>query len=111
MVFANTLFVILINGRMVPAIAMITSSVMPERRGGFMSINSSIQQFSMGLSAYWAGLIIEQSAQGRLTGFDTVGNIAAVFTIICVIYARKLKSPQSDKAGEVIHLHGPSANF
>src|SRR5262249_29530778 len=38
-------------GRMVPAMAMITSSVEPRRRGGFISANSSLQHLATGLGA------------------------------------------------------------
>ncbi len=45
-------------GRMVAAMSMVTGSVEPSRRGGFMSANSAIQHISTGLGAYLGGLII-----------------------------------------------------
>ncbi len=40
---------------MVAAMAMVTGSVEPSRRGGFMSANSAVQHMSTGLGAYIGG--------------------------------------------------------
>src|SRR5258707_15709700 len=52
---------------------MITSSVRPEHRGGFMSINSSVAQFSSAVAAAIAGLIIHDNSAHQLVGFGLVG--------------------------------------
>jgi predicted MFS family arabinose efflux permease len=72
-VAVSTLFMICMTGRFVPAITMITSSVTPAHRGGFMSINSSVAQFSSALAAAGAGLIIRDGANHQLVGFGLVG--------------------------------------
>jgi MFS transporter, DHA1 family, inner membrane transport protein len=38
-------------GRMVAALTMVTGSVEPRRRGGFMSANSAVQHMATGLGA------------------------------------------------------------
>ena len=48
----STLLMICMSGRFVPAMAMMTAAVESRYRGGFMSINSSVQQFSCGLAAW-----------------------------------------------------------
>jgi predicted MFS family arabinose efflux permease len=68
------------SGRMVAAMAMITGSVAPGRRGGFMTANSSVQHLSAGLGAYIGGLIIAESADG-LQNFPTLGLLSAIATI------------------------------
>jgi predicted MFS family arabinose efflux permease len=72
-VAVSTLFMICMTGRFVPAITMITSSVRPEHRGGFMSINSSVAQFSSAVAAAMAGLIIHDNSAHQLVGFGLVG--------------------------------------
>ena len=72
-VATSTFFMISMTGRFVPAITMITSSVTPAHRGGFMSINSSVAQFSSAVAAGIAGLIIHDSSDHRLIGFGVVG--------------------------------------
>ncbi len=79
------------SGRMVPAMAMITGSVAPERRGGFMSANSSVQHLAAGLGSYIAGLIIAESSDGRLENFALVGCFAAVTTLVSLWLAGRLR--------------------
>jgi len=87
---ATTLFMIVVSGRIVPAIALITSSPAPGLRGSFMSVNSSVQQFAAGVASFSAGLVIGQGPGGRITGYGTVGLIAAASTLLCVYIARTI---------------------
>lgn len=68
-------------GRMIPAMAMITGSVQPHRRGGFLSANSSVQHLACGVGAYLGGVIINQTADGQIERFGIVGWIAAIATL------------------------------
>ena len=79
------------GGRMIPAMAMVTSTVKPRNRGSFMSINSSVQQLSAGLASFVAGLIIYQNASGQYVNYAWVGVIAAVFSLGSIFVARTLK--------------------
>jgi predicted MFS family arabinose efflux permease len=72
-VATSTFFMISMTGRFVPAITMIASSVTPMHRGGFMSINSSVNQFSSAVAAAISGLIIHDGANHQLIGFSVVG--------------------------------------
>ena len=86
-------FFILAGGRIIPAQAIITSVVQPQQRGGFMSINSSFQQISMGLSALFAGLIVSrEEITGNLLNYQYVGYIGIVLTFLCLYIATKVKS-------------------
>ncbi len=68
-------------GRMIAAMALITSSVQPHLRGGFLSANSSVQHIASGLAASLGGLIITQDADGKLQNFGVVGWLAALATL------------------------------
>jgi hypothetical protein len=80
---------------MVPAMAMITGCVAPERRGGFLSANSSVQHLAAGLGAYAAGGIIAQNADGRLEHFEVVGYLAAATTLLSLWLAGRLRSVEA----------------
>jgi predicted MFS family arabinose efflux permease len=67
-------------GRMIAAMAMITGSVEPKRRGGFLSANASVQHIACGIAAYLGGAIITESADGTIHNFGYVGLIAACST-------------------------------
>jgi predicted MFS family arabinose efflux permease len=89
----STLLMICMSGRMVPAMALMTGSIEARYRGGFMSINSSVQQFSSGVAAYVSGLILGQSADGELTRFGWVGILSVGFALLCIYLSRFLKTP------------------
>jgi predicted MFS family arabinose efflux permease len=90
--FVTTIFMILTSGRMVPAMALVTSSVAQERRGSFMSINSSIQQISSGAASYVAGLILGSSASGALVHFEIVGIFAALTSVLCIYLSTRIRA-------------------
>ncbi|MCB9186782.1 MAG: MFS transporter [Flavobacteriales bacterium] len=83
---------ILISGRIIPAMTMITSSVRPERRGGFMSINSAIQQLGAGTASYVAGVIVVKTASGEYQDYDLVGYLAITASIIAILIASRLRA-------------------
>lgn len=83
---------ILISGRIIPAMTMITSSVRPERRGGFMSINSAIQQLGSGIASYVAGLIVVKTAAGTYQDYDMVGYLAITASVIAILVASRLRA-------------------
>jgi len=67
------MFFIFTNGRMIPTQALVSSVVPPQQRGGFMSINSSLQQLATGLAANIAGSIIFKTPAGRIEHYNWVG--------------------------------------
>lgn len=86
-------------GRMVPAMAMITSSVEPRLRGGFMGANSAVQHIAAGIGTSVGGLILAQQKGGPIEHFPVVGLIAATITLSTLWLAGRLRSgtPQPTK--------------
>jgi MFS transporter, DHA1 family, inner membrane transport protein len=78
-------------GRMIPAMAMVTSSVEPRRRGGFLSANASLQHVASGIGASIGGAIISENADGKLEHFGTVGWIAAGATLLSLWLAGRVR--------------------
>lgn len=87
----TTLFMITMNGRFVPAVALVTSSVDPKSRGSFMSINSSAQQLASGASSFVAGLIVGKASDGTMTNYNLVGLLAIAATVLCLFLVRRIK--------------------
>jgi predicted MFS family arabinose efflux permease len=87
----TTLLMVCMSGRFVPAMAMVTSSVKARYRGGFMSANSSVQQFSAGLATYASGQIMGQTPQGALTHFPLIGLLSLTCTFAGISLSRYLK--------------------
>ena len=82
-------------GRMIAAMAMVTSSVAPSRRGGFLSANSSLQHVASGVGAYLGGIIITESADGQIQNFGTVGWLACGAMVISLWLASRVR-PAAD---------------
>ncbi|MBI5093358.1 MAG: MFS transporter [Candidatus Hydrogenedentes bacterium] len=81
---------ICMSGRMVPAMAMMTATVEARQRGGFMSINAAVQQFSSGLAAFIGGQILGQAPSGEMTHFPIIGVISVTCVYTCIYLARFL---------------------
>jgi len=89
--------------RMVTAMALITSSIEPRQRGGFMSLNSSVQHVASGLGAIVGGAIIEGGAGEPLRHFGTVGILAAGVTVASLSLASGIRpaEPTAPSTGRV----------
>ena len=85
------LFFIAANGRMIPMQAMVSSVVSPQQRGGFMAINSSVQQLSTALAANIGGMMVYQVPNGRLENYQLVGYLSITLIGISIFLAKKLK--------------------
>ena len=66
-------------------------------RGGFMSANSCVQQFSMGLATYVSGQIMGQTPQGELTHFPLIGLLSLACTFAGISLSRYLKPAVQEK--------------
>ena len=73
--------------------ALMTATIEPRYRGGFMSINSSVQQFACGVAAYLSGQVLTQTPGGQLAHFPLLGLFSIVCALVCIFLARFLKIP------------------
>jgi DHA1 family inner membrane transport protein len=85
------------SGRMVAAMAMITSSVAPNRRGGFLSANSCVQHLALGVGAYIGGLIVVAREDNSLANFSIVGFLSAGATILSLWLAGRIRPITPEK--------------
>jgi DHA1 family inner membrane transport protein len=100
-VATSTLLMICMSGRMVPAMAMMTGAVEARYRGGFMSINSAVQQLSMGVSSLGTGLILGQNEKGEMTHYPINGILSLICVCSCIYLAKFLKpAPKGEIAVE-----------
>jgi len=86
----TTLFFVLVSGRMIPAMAIITSAAQPRLRGTFMSLNATTQAFAMGLATTLAGFIITKDASGKIIDYATVGYVAMAANILAVWFVARI---------------------
>jgi len=74
-----------ISGRMISASALSSGVPAMPDRGAYMSINASLQQFSGGIAANVAGLIVVQSASGRIEHYDVLGWVVAAAMALTIL--------------------------
>jgi predicted MFS family arabinose efflux permease len=97
----TTVFFVTMSGRFTPAMAMISNSVEQRYRGGFMSVNSAIQQAASALANLTAGALVTNDSSGRLVGYPRVGLFAVTAFMLTVVLASHLRSaaPHASKPG------------
>ncbi len=86
----TTLFFVLISGRFIPAMAIITSAAQPRLRGTFMSLNATVQSLAMGLAATLSGFIITQQGSGLIKGYQNVGYVAIAANLLAIWYVSRV---------------------
>ena len=89
-IMLNVILFVGISARMIPAQALLSGVPAPQDRGAFMSINSSIQQLSGGISAMFAGMIVYQSKDGYLHNYPLLGLVVIISMVVAVFLMRML---------------------
>ena len=74
----STAFFILVSGRMIPAMAMVSQVVESKVRGTFMSLVGSVQMLSSGIASVLAGWIVTIGPDGMMQHYNLVGYGAAI---------------------------------
>jgi predicted MFS family arabinose efflux permease len=69
----STAFFILVSGRMIPAMAMVSQVIEPKNRGTFMSLIGSVQMLGSGIASVIAGMVITISPSGQIEHYNWVG--------------------------------------
>jgi multidrug resistance protein len=94
------LFFIVVNGRMIPMQAIVSGVVSPQQRGGFMSINSSVQQLATGVAAMIGGAIVHKTADGRIEHYALVGYFSIALIAASIWLAGRVKPIETAAAVE-----------
>ncbi len=81
---ATALGMVLISGRIAPGMALVTSVVEPRLRGGFMSLNTAVQQVASGVGSLVGGALIVQGRNGKFEGYGTVGWISGAVMLVSI---------------------------
>ena len=87
----TTSFFIIGGGRMVPATAIVTSAIEPKHRGGFLSLNSSMQQLFSGVASLVAGMIVTRDAAGKLVNYNLICYLTIVASLVCIYIAHQTR--------------------
>jgi predicted MFS family arabinose efflux permease len=95
-------FMVAVSSRMIPMQALLTVIPDPARRGAFLSVNTAIQSLGTGCGAWFGGLLLASSSDGRIVGYGTNGLIATALLILSLIWIGQVRpvgeSPKVAKA-------------
>ena len=80
-------FFVIVYGRWIPALALLSEWPSASQRGGFMMVNGVVTQLSMGVGALAAGAMIAFDDAGRVSGFERVGDMAIIVTLLAIVIA------------------------
>lgn len=88
-----------ITARMIPASALMTAIPSMADRGAFMSVNAAAMQISGGIASVVAGMIVWQSADGKLQNYDilgyvVIGSMAAM--MVMMYYINRMVAKPAD---------------
>lgn len=83
----SAFFMMIVSGRMIPCMTLISMVPEERERGSFMSLTNSIRSIGSASATFLAGLMISEGSSGELVGFDHVGllSIALMFITIVII--------------------------
>lgn len=97
----STLFFVLVSGRFIPAMAMVSAVPAPQIRGTFMSLMASVQMLASGLATFIAGLIITQTPNGQMVHYNLVGYLAVACGMLAIWLAPHLQASMAPAASSM----------
>lgn len=100
-IVVNAVMFVGIFSRMIPSQALMSAVPSQSSRGSFMAISTSLQQISGGVAAVIAGLVVVESADGKLEHFDTLGYIlvgTALISLVMMYYIDRMVMDKDPKA-------------
>ncbi len=97
---AVCLFMVFNSGRMIIATTIVSETVKPEMRAGFMSFNTCFQQMASATAALVAAQLVTADSAGRLQHYELTGYIATACTL-CALYFAWILLRQDHKSHPV----------
>jgi uncharacterized membrane protein YvlD (DUF360 family) len=81
----SSLFMSIVSGRFIPAVAILGTAAHSQNKGAFLSLNS--------VAPVVASLVITQNSIGsRLEGFESAVWIAAALTVLATVIAQSIQN-------------------
>jgi predicted MFS family arabinose efflux permease len=81
----STLFFFFISGRMIPTMTNLSLLAPNQERTSLMALAAATQNFTASLAALIASRIMDKNSEGQLTGFDQVGKMAVILSLVAII--------------------------
>lgn len=84
-----TLFFVLVSGRTIPVMALVTGLAPASRRGQVLALNSTVQQLCMGTASWLGGVILANTATTTTptSGYVWVGVLAVILSLAGLLWS------------------------
>lgn len=83
------------NSRMIPGMAIVSSTADPRLRGTFMALNSAVQSAAMGVAAFVGGALISRDANNLVQGYWKSSLVAVLAGFIAIALVGHLRMHQN----------------
>ncbi|WP_460565820.1 MFS transporter [Hydrogenophaga aquatica] len=87
----STAMFVLMSGRMIPGMALVTSAADPALRGTFMAFSSAVQSAAMGVAAFVGGHIIQRDAAGLVRHYWVAALVGVAASLLSILVVRTLR--------------------
>ena len=83
----SAFFMVIVSGRFIPAMTMVSAVANKDERGTFMGLLNSIRAWASALATLIAGAIIVEQDNGKLENFDLVGYLSMAVTLAAIAFS------------------------
>jgi predicted MFS family arabinose efflux permease len=88
-------FFMFASARFIPTQATISMAVPPARRGAYMSLVACARDLASGITTSLGGMVVVEGANGKLQGYDRLGQLAIGISIVSLWIFRRVKSAET----------------
>lgn len=99
----SAFFMVLLSGRFIPAMTLVSEVADQKERGTFMGLLNSIRAWASALATLIAGAIIHENSDGTLDNFDLVGYLSITVTIAAILFAGVIHQIVQKKRNENVN--------
>ena len=85
------------SGRFIPGQAILSLAVPAKRRGSFMSLSSCTRDLTSGVTSSLGGWMVTRSPSGQLVGYDKLGWLAVVMSLIALWLASRVQVKEANR--------------
>jgi len=89
-ILISTFFMLLVSGRMIPAMTLISAVPEHSQRGSFMVLLNAVRSSGSALGTLLGGILITQNQMGQLQHFNSTGFLSMAISLVAIYLALKM---------------------
>lgn len=93
------LFFMIVPGRTIPAIALVSTVILPRYKGGFMAINSTCQQLAITSATLICSYMVTSDPEFGVRGYGYAGALSVISTLMAMVLCYRLGKQGVQRGG------------